>query len=48
MVRPGEDLLEGTQDAVLNDNILYPAAYYNAGRPKNYDESKFVPYGPKS
>lgn len=48
LVRPGEDLLEGTQDAVVNDNILYPAAYYKYGHANNYDESKFVPYGPES
>jgi sortase B len=47
-VRAGEDLTEGTKNATLNDNVLYPTAYYDAGRPENYDPKKFVPYGPKS
>ena len=47
-VRAGEDLYEGTKNATLNDNVLYPTAYYDAGNPENYDPSKFVPYGPKS
>ena len=47
-VRAGEDLYEGTKNATLNENVLYPTAYYNAGNPENYDPSKFVPYGPKS
>lgn len=46
MVRPGEDPKEGTEHGHLNDNILYPKAYY-ANHPETYDPSKFVPYGPK-
>ena len=47
-VRAGEDLYAGTKNATLNDNVLYPTAYYQAGHPENYDPKKFVPYGPKS
>lgn len=47
-VRAGEDLYEGTKNATLNENVLYPTAYYKGGRPENYDPKKFVPYGPKS
>lgn len=47
-VRAGEDPLEGTENATLNENVLYPTAYYNYGHPVNYDPKKFVPYGPKS
>ena len=47
-VRAGEDPYEGTENATLNENVLYPSAYYKNGRPVNYDPSKFVPYGPKS
>ena len=47
-VRAGEDLYAGTKNATLNDNVLYPTAYYNLGHPDNYDPKKFVPYGPKS
>ena len=47
-VRAGEDPYEGTENATLNENVLYPAAYYKNGRPVNYDPSKFVPYEPKS
>ena len=46
LMRAGEDRLEGTQDATLNDNVMYPQAYYNYGHPENFDESRFVPYGP--
>ena len=45
-VRAGEDPLEGTQDATLNDNVMYPQAYYDYGHPEDFDPSKFVPYGP--
>ncbi len=48
-VRAGEDLNEGTDNATLNDNILYTNQYYNRyGHPFNFDSSKFVPYGPDS
>lgn len=47
-IRAGEDLYDGTKNATLNDNVLYPTAYYKSGRPENYDPKKFVPYGPKS
>ncbi|GEM_PF-1620146 len=47
-LRAGEDPYEGTENATLNENVLYPSAYYNSGHPVNYDPSKFVPYGPKS
>ena len=47
-VRAGEDLYAGTKNATLNENVLYPTAYYKSGRPENYDPKKFVPYGPKS
>lgn len=47
-VRAGEDPLEGTENATLNENVLYPAAYYKYGKPVNYDPKKFVPYGPNS
>ena len=48
-VRAGEDLYSGTKNATLNENVLYPTAYYTkTGRPENYDPKKFVPYGPKS
>jgi hypothetical protein len=47
-VRAGEDLLEGTENATLNSNVLYPMAYYNYGHPVNYDPKKFVPYGPNA
>lgn len=47
-VRAGEDLLEGTENATLNENVLYPSAYYRFGRPVNYDPKKFVPYGPNA
>lgn len=47
-VRAGEDLKEGTENATLNDNVLYPKAYYKLGRPVNYDPKKFVPYGPNA
>lgn len=47
-VRAGEDLYEGTENATLNDNVLYPGAYYKYGRPVNYDPKKFVPYGPET
>jgi sortase B len=47
-VRAGEDLLAGTENATLNDNVLYPSAYYKYGRADNYDPKKFVPYGPNS
>ncbi len=42
-LRPGEDPLEGTQNACLNDNILWPTSYYDS-MDFNFDESKFVPY----
>ncbi len=45
-VRAGEDPLEGTQDATLNDNVMYPQAYYDYGHPEDFDPAKFVPYGP--
>lgn len=45
-VREGEDPLEGTQNAVLNDNVLYTKQYYNYGHPNTFDPEKFVPYGP--
>jgi sortase B len=45
-VRPHEDLESGTQDATLNDNVLYPKEYYDYGHPMNFDASRFVPYGP--
>ena len=44
-VRPGEDPLEGTENGHLNDNILYPKAYYRNHK-ETFDPSKFVPYGP--
>lgn len=44
----GEDPKEGTENATLNDNVLYPKAYYKGGRPVNYDPKKFVPYGPNT
>ena len=47
-MRVGEDPKEGTENATLNTNVLYPTAYYNGGRPVNYDPKKFVPYGPES
>ena len=47
-VRDGEDPLEGTQTATLNDNVLYTQKYYNYGHPVTFDPDKFVPYGPKS
>lgn len=47
-VEEGEDPKEGTENATLNDNVLYPKAYYKGGRPVNYDPKKFVPYGPKT
>jgi len=47
-VRPGEDPLEGTQNAVLNDNVLYTKKYYDMGHPFKFDIDKFVPYGPES
>lgn len=47
-VRAGEDPKEGTENATLNQNVLYPKAYYNSGRPVNYDPKKFVPYGPNA
>lgn len=47
-VRAGEDLLAGTENATLNDNVLYPMAYYKYGHPVNYDPKKFVPYGPNA
>ena len=47
-VRAGEDPKEGTENATLNDNVLYPKAYYKGGRPVNYDPKKFVPYGPNT
>jgi sortase B len=47
-LRAGEDPLEGTENATLNENVLYPAAYYKYGKPVNYDPKKFVPYGPNS
>lgn len=46
-VRAGEDPMEGTQDATLNDNVMYPQAYYDYGHPEDFDPSKFVPYGPE-
>lgn len=42
-LRPNEDPLEGTQNAYLNDNILWPTVY-NKYHKDTYDESKFVPY----
>jgi len=47
-MRVGEDPKEGTENATLNTNVLYPTAYYHGGRPVNYDPKKFVPYGPES
>jgi sortase B len=47
-LRAGEDLYEGTENATLNTNVLYPWAYYKYGRPVNYDPKKFVPYGPET
>ncbi len=47
-VRAGEDPKEGTENATLNENVLYPKAYYKGGRPVNYDPKKFVPYGPNA
>ena len=47
-MRVGEDPKEGTENATLNTNVLYPTAYYKSGRPVNYDPKKFVPYGPES
>lgn len=45
-VRPGEDPLEGTQNAYLNDNILWPEAYYRIKKIDcDFDESRFVPFG---
>lgn len=46
-VRPGEDPKEGTENGRLNDNILYPKAYYRY-RKETFDPSKFVPYGPSN
>ena len=45
MVRPGEDPLEGTENGRLNDNVLYPTAYYRNHK-ETFDPEKFVPYGP--
>lgn len=45
MLRPGEDPLEGTQNGYLNDNILWPEAYYKYRNVTPFDESQFVPYG---
>lgn len=36
----------GTENAALNDNVLYPAVYYK-NHEQTFDLSKFVPYGPK-
>ena len=47
-VRPGEDLTEGTENATLNDNVLYTQQYYKFGHPNTFDPNKFVPYGPES
>lgn len=47
LVRPGEDPVEGTENGHLNDNILYPQAYYRNHK-ETYDPEKFVPYGPKN
>ena len=47
LVRPGEDPLEGTENGRLNDNILYPKAYYRYHK-ETYDPKKFVPYGPNN
>lgn len=47
-VRAGEDPKAGTENATLNENVLYPKAYYDAGHPVNYDPKKFVPFGPET
>ncbi|MBQ8921297.1 MAG: sortase [Oscillospiraceae bacterium] len=47
-VRPGESLTEGTENATLNDNVLYTQQYYKYGHPNTFDINKFVPYGPES
>ncbi|MCQ2416925.1 MAG: class B sortase [Oscillospiraceae bacterium] len=47
-VRAGEDPYEGTENATLNKNVLYPKAYYDSGHPVNYDPNLFVPYGAES
>lgn len=47
MLRPGEDRLEGTQNAHKNDNVLYPTSYYR-NHSETFDPAKFVPYGPAS
>jgi sortase B len=47
-VRAGEDPYEGTENATLNDNVLYTKSYYDMGHPVTFDPDKFVPYGPKS
>ena len=47
LVREGEDLYEGTEDAVSNDNILMPTIYYNWNE-NNYDPDKEIrqyPFG---
>jgi sortase B len=48
LVRAGEDPYEGTENATLNDNVLYTKSYYDMGHPVTFDPDKFVPYGPKS
>lgn len=47
LVRPGEDPREGTENGHLNDNILYPKAYYRNHK-ETFDPAKFVPYGPSN
>lgn len=37
----------GTENATLNENVLYPGVYYK-NHEQTFDISKFVPYGPKN
>lgn len=37
----------GTENASLNENVLYPGVYYK-NHEQTFDISKFVPYGPKN
>jgi len=48
MVREDEkdNILAGTENAEMNDNVLYPEAYYK-NHEMTFDIDKFVPYGPK-
>lgn len=45
LVRDGEDPYEGTSNGQINNNTLWPKAYYDYGNYKAYDPELFVPYG---